>query len=1463
MIVLLLMQTNFFKEILRDEIISRINSVINGRLNIERIDGTIITSVYLYNTSIVDEKDTLFFAEKIEINYDPFALLLKVISINEILLSNAKINLMQNQNGEWNFEQIFGKPSKELEIEEGVDSLFGYEMEFNKLKIENTSILRQTYDNLHSRQKYDYFNLSDLKVDNLNLETMVLADIDEKDFEIVLKNFSFNSNINNFNLKELYGKFEITKDKVKLDNFFLETTNSKLSLDATASNFNLFGNLNEKMLQKSIVNLDLKVDSIDFYELAIFVPDLKMFDGRANLYLNAEGKFDNVQLKTLFVNYGDTKFNITGAIKNLHNTDTLFIDVNVNNSKANYADVNRFMPTLELPRYKNLILSDMQMNYTGAPGNFISVGSFKLNNGEIKFTSDLDFTKEIPNYNAQVETKNIDLRSILEIPTNLNMKASIIGSGLEPNELNNDIRLNAFNSKANYQSIDTLNLISSSKSGLIIFDLFAAINNSSTKLDGRINLNDNKHLSYKIKGNTNNLNLEKFLKNPDFNSNLNLKYFAEGKNVSLDSITGDFSVYSNNSSFNNRKFDSTYLILSLDNDKKEKRINLLSNILDFNIEGIFNTSDALAVISTQVEVISRIIKNKSLELNPLYKKSDTEIKFNELEISNILNKEVKLDYDFEIKNLDIFEPILDYDYIDAIVIGEGNITNDTSDFSVTLDINIKNFSAIKENDLLYAENLLLNINFNRDNKKYLFDNLFGNLSITSDHVFVGSSFQDISCDLVFNQNKMFFNIVTTFDSTIKTETEGNLIMEGYEQHLILDKLILDYNELAFTNLDPLMLSISPNYIKLKNFMLVKDMASLRIDGIINDDGRQDILLTLINFKKDIINKLLFNSENTVDANLNLTAKLFGTIDKPIINVDLDVYDVSYMEKVFGSLLCTFYYEDEIIQSKIFFVDSTYNKNDPMLVIDGTIPVNLSYTFTGDRTPDDEEIAITIFSDNFNLRALSGLIPEVKNPEGDLIADIKISGSLSEPNYLGMLKIVNGYAELLPTNLSYDFNSTINFIGNTIDIENFQIANNTGSKNKGLLSVQGYIEMDGFSLNKINLELNGNIALLGKESKTVSPNLYGELFIASEGSWKFSYLDNFSQFKGTIVLKDVDVYFASEKITGSSGDEFVYKYYADTSDSQRKSRKFDELISLTSVEEEIVEETIQKFELSYDIIVKTESNARLEFALDKTLNQKLIAIVDGTTRFINREGFQFTQGQFDLQEGSYLIFIKKLDAIGMIRFESDIADPYLNITASYPFTYLPSGSSSYPEDYAVKIKLKGLFSQLGANFVRSTDNIAVYTGRQDIENDIPNTTYDEADALSFILIGAPMRGGQSTGGDVSNEFLKDFSNSFFGTVLTNAANEVFGDAISEIQVGEKDYGFETRYSVSISGRYKNIKYTLGGTEDIFQNLSDATVRIEWLFSKNFALRIERRDPVSNTMKFGEKIDELGLKYRFEF
>jgi len=77
-------QTSSFRNWLKDFVVEEVNSSSNGKLAIEQLDGTIFTSLVLANTSYTFEKDTLLFAEKIEIKISPLRILLKTIYVRKL-----------------------------------------------------------------------------------------------------------------------------------------------------------------------------------------------------------------------------------------------------------------------------------------------------------------------------------------------------------------------------------------------------------------------------------------------------------------------------------------------------------------------------------------------------------------------------------------------------------------------------------------------------------------------------------------------------------------------------------------------------------------------------------------------------------------------------------------------------------------------------------------------------------------------------------------------------------------------------------------------------------------------------------------------------------------------------------------------------------------------------------------------------------------------------------------------------------------------------------------------------------------------------------------------------------------------------------------------------------------------------------------------------------------------------------
>jgi len=104
------------------------------------------------------------------------------------------------------------------------------------------------------------------------------------------------------------------------------------------------------------------------------------------------------------------------------------------------------------------------------------------------------------------------------------------------------------------------------------------------------------------------------------------------------------------------------------------------------------------------------------------------------------------------------------------------------------------------------------------------------------------------------------------------------------------------------------------------------------------------------------------------------------------------------------------------------------------------------------------------------------------------------------------------------------------------------------------------------------------------------------------------------------------------------------------------------------------------------------------------------------------------------------------------------------------------------------------------------------------------------------------------------------NAFAGSVIGSILNEQFGDIIRTVNI--QKVGDETVFS--LVGKVQEFRYEIGGTSQVFQDLTRATVKIEHpLFTPNFVIRFYRTEPPYQSSTYSEMINELGLKYTFVF
>jgi hypothetical protein len=325
---------------------------------------------------------------------------------------------------------------------------------------------------------------------------------------------------------------------------------------------------------------------------------------------------------------------------------------------------------------------------------------------------------------------------------------------------------------------------------------------------------------------------------------------------------------------------------------------------------------------------------------------------------------------------------------------------------------------------------------------------------------------------------------------------------------------------------------------------------------------------------------------------------------------------------------------------------------------------------------------------------------------------------------------------------------------------------------------------------------------------------------------------------------------------NESDKFIY-VFTKTDTSLLTEQDIDSLITISESksEEQTASSTIP---IDLDIKVDVEDEAKMVFVLSREFKQNLTAYLGGDFEYAVENDIPIARGELKLLEGSKLDFIKTFQAAGTVKFYDEIDNPYVDVVATYESYYNPdtSGTSASDSEVQVKIKLEGPAKGITSNFIREEDNVEVYMRRSGFGQFELDATKTASDAMFFIIAGKFPEDAtvQETNVAVST------AASLAGSVVGGLLNEQLGDVVRSVNVQQR--GSETVFN--LIGKWKEFRYEIGGTSQVFQDLSRANVKIEHpLFLPRLMLRLQRREPTYESTSYGEMINEIGLKYGFEF
>ncbi len=1196
-------QTSTFREMARSRIESAVNERINGQFSIGELDGTIFTSLILRDISLSAGRDTIVVIKKIDIRLSPLQLLLKRIYFRELTLSDADIRLEENSDGIWNTGRLALPDSSSAEItqepapadNDTSSSTFPFVLFVNNLSLKNVNFLRKSKEFPERGNKRENFNTDDMEIKSLNLDADIFADLNRPNFIVTIRELSFSPNLNKFNLEKLAGYFEIAENFVRVKNLEFVTPTTKLLLDARLDKLNLLGGVELEDFYDYPLQLKLYTESFNFDDLSSFVSGTDLLNGNPSLTLIADGTFGDINIRNLELGYENTLIGVSGKLTNLNIPHKLKISAEINDSRIVYSDVLNLLPGLGLPEFPGLELNSVNAKFDGEPTKFAASASAESKGGFFDLDGFLDLQQEQMEYDFKFNTENLNLKPVMNSFTDLTCNGVVKGKGTNPGSLNAGMIFKSVNSKIEDYVIDTIDVNFYSQSKQI--DLFAngIINGAHTFVEGMLDLTDEDRPVYDLEGMLRSLDLNRFLKDTTITSNLNFSFDAKGSNLKLDEMTGDFRLSLNNSIYDGHDLFDSDIILHLDKNEDFREVKLTSDFVDFNITGIFSLEKAVDILQYEAETLSEIITRKLEGFNPLAIEAGDATFVDSTDIPEFVFDELNFDYDFKFKDFELIALLLGDDKLDISGMGKGKVSNDSSNFSITANLDLNYFIEQREETLIYLSNLEGNLNFSRDNRTVSFDKLFGALSLTGKRFYSGVNLRDLVADLIFNQSKLYYNFDAQLDTLLATHIDGQLEMSANEQKIVIETAEIDYMESLWTNREDINILLYPDSIYVANMNLAKDSSFAELSGSLNSSGSQELYLVMDNFEGELLNEYFFGIDgNFPDGNISAIASMKGTIQEPRIFVNLDADDITVADISFGRLSCDLGYYEKNLRLDFKFFEPQSEGSDVLLMLAGNLPINISLDGSAGEMIMDKEMDITLESEGFNLSTFGNIFPFIHRPEGTLQAKIKAKGTLDDPDYTGHFTIENGSFLNTRNNLNYDFALDMDFLDEKITISSAGIKNSGGAANNGEMNISGEIILDGYTPEDMTIKINGELAVLGYKSRPVSPEIFGDLFIGTDGDVVFSLDEGKYSLDGNILMLNTDLSFAPGTSSYNiSGDDFNYIYVIDSTKLDEERLKFEELTDLGSFKQD-EENRLKGPAFDYNLSLSIENDAKIIF-----------------------------------------------------------------------------------------------------------------------------------------------------------------------------------------------------------------------------------------------------------------------------
>ena len=972
------------------------------------------------------------------------------INLNEF---ETKINKLDIENSIFDIENIL---LKDADIEANLylsstnstssqtSSSSAMNLVLNKTILDNVNV---KYNNTAERRTAQGMDFNHLDFSPLNL--------DLRNFKMY--NNTFTGQVKSAEIKESKGlniqklttNFLYANTQAYLKNLYLKTPKTILR-DEVILQYNSIQQLTSNP-ENVLVNANIKHSKIGFADILNLVPTLRKttpFDNYPNAILhvntNVKGKVNDLFINNLQVSgLDDLEVSASGRVKNAMNPTKLFYDLNIKNFSTSSKTIYNLVPKNTIP---NNIRIPSKLSVKGK-----AKGTTKLINTQLTINSTLGnakidaivdmLKKDAEKYNVKAEVQHLDVGTLISNKDigKVTAKLNAIGTSFNPEKMNT--KLSGFITSANYNNYTYQNINLDAKINEAAFEAQVLSKDPNANLNLIASGLYKKELSdVKLNGNINQLDVQKlgFYNEPMIIAGEIAANFAD---LNPDHLNGLLTL--KNFALSNTKdvFPLQEVNLIANSTADSNQLKLTSQVADVDLKGKYKLTQIFGSLTSTINQYYQIQQpdeNEKIEPHQFFTLR-AKIKDDELVrrfIPDLKNFEtITLDaaYDADLKqiNVDGKTPSLTYG---TNTINNGFIKLSNQNDALVYALNI---------DHLRSDNFQLNkINLNGD----IANNTINYSISTKDD-------KDITQFLVAGNLK-------TLDDITEISLNPNGLVLNYDQW-----------EVGEGNL----IQLKKDGIVANNFKLMHNGSEILLQSA-SDKGTSPLDISIKDFKIETITEIIKKDDLAAEGTINGTAQIRDLNTNMTFNSDLTISDL----KAFGNPIGT-------IVAKV-------NNTSPTL-INADISLNGHHNdlkILGDYNTEASAFDLNLAINRLEMKTVQGFsMNQIKDTEGYLAGNLKITGTVDQPSILGQLKFNEVGLTIAETGSNFrKIDDAIDFTNKGIEFNRFKINDNEGNS----LTLRGEILTETYRDFAFNLTANARDFNVVNSEKTNDAMMYGKLAI---------------------------------------------------------------------------------------------------------------------------------------------------------------------------------------------------------------------------------------------------------------------------------------------------------------------------------------------------------------------------------